>query len=131
MGQRYPHPIRGSNEPGVDLCIYSFLCNAAADPANTGLTGAGLPKSGVVHAATGKYTMTLDCNWVRVDGLDPELEADATGDGGYATANVVLTGTTAVITVFTHDKAGTLTDFTDRRVWVGVKGKASVVNTSG
>jgi|SRR5579859_3393895 len=131
MPGRATHPDARDSSAAMVYCGFSVLTNGSSNPiittsaTGTNLRGEGLlPTGSVVHSATGKYTVTMDVNYTcrYITRKWADLEANAAGDGAYATIAAPSQGEgdgkALTFVVFTHNAGGTLTDFTGRRLVV-------------
>lgn len=124
---------------GLVYLDFSFNTNGASNPVITGasstLRGAVSPQDivSITYAATGKYTILLSDKYRYVVGKSCDLEDVASPDGGYASiGNVTNEGSSTAgisVVVSTFVAAGTLTQFTGRRVSVSLCLKNSTVGT--
>jgi hypothetical protein len=120
---------------GLVYLDFSFLANGASNP--TAASFRGITLGDVVltctYAATGKYTITLSSkeNYRYIVDKGVDLEDISSPDGAYASiGNVTNEGSATVgpsFVVSTFSAAGTLTQFTARRISVWLCFKDSMV----
>jgi hypothetical protein len=124
----YPTPGRvGPNRADIE---FSFVCNGASAPTTISLHNGAV--ASITYAATGKYTVTLSSRdtYGVVCYAGAEIEAASSPDGAYASiGNFSNEGTSSPLTfvVSTFNAGGTLTQYTNRRVWVALVARNSAV----
>lgn len=122
---------------GLVYLDFSFLTNGAADPLKSTWRGGGIDGiASVVHAATGRYTITMKDKCRYIVGKTPNLEDLVSGsdDGAYASDGPVSNEGSSTLApsfdVFTRAGATTTkTDYTGRRCFVSICIKNSTVGT--
>lgn len=117
---------------GLVWLEFSFLANGASNPVSSGYRGVGTDViKSITYTATGKYTIVLRDKFRYIICGDAGLWDIASPDGGYASfGNVSNEGSSTVgptFVVATFSAAGTLTQFSARRVNVTLCLKNSTV----
>lgn len=120
---------------------FSFTANGASNP--TAVQNASNCLASIVYAATGKYTVTLSSRdfYNAVCFASAEMEDIASPDGAYCSVGIVGNeGTSSALTfvVSTFNAGGTLTQYTNRRIWVSLTvrntamaGSTAIAGTGG
>jgi hypothetical protein len=116
---------------GMVYLDFSFLANAGSDPTAASFRGTPLADvvKSVTYAATGKYTVVLKDKWRYIVSKYADLEDVTVPDGGYASIGNVSGEGAGPLTfvISTFSAAGTLTQFTGRRVSCSLVLKNSTV----
>lgn len=112
----YPSQNYGS---GRVYCEFNFLSNNTSSPVLTSVDGADVVAS-LSRSGAGVIVVTLKDAFNKVITASADLD-DTANDGSYATIGGITnegTATPLSFTVRTRVAAGTLTDFTARKVYV-------------
>lgn len=88
----------------------SFDTNGASNPVAP--KGQGFRKVGIVHAATGQYTVTMDDPYLDLNAWGADLQVNAASPNWAQVGPVTNLGTASpvVVTIFTINSAGTAVD---------------------
>lgn len=131
MPGRQTHPDAKDSTAGAVYVNLSFTTNGTSQPVNTYAAGAAAalargegmrPTGTFTRTGVGTFSLVLDagytCRYVIRKFAD--LEANVGGDGSYGSITAPSQGEgdgkALTFTVYTHAAAGTLTDFTGRRL---------------
>jgi hypothetical protein len=127
MGDSTYYPHGGSNIVDMKEVNVFWTANGASDPAETSITGEKV--TSVVHAATGKFTVTLNEGYNRVEACSATIDED----NGSPTASrcvVAPVDATAVplqFYVWTLNSSSVATDYSSRVVRLSLRLKNSSV----